>query len=66
MFNRVRFISTDALAAHLNEYIRWYSFDRISTKLEGLSPLHRPSQLTIFLGQSNFRGPVQRRSRGSL
>jgi putative transposase len=44
MFHRVRFISTDALAAHLNEYIRWYNTDRISTKLEGLSPVQYRAQ----------------------
>jgi putative transposase len=44
MFHHVRFISTDALAAHLNEYIRWYNTDRISTKLEGLSPVQYRAQ----------------------
>lgn len=44
MFHRVRFISTEALAAHLNEYIRWYNTDRISTKLEGLSPVQYRAQ----------------------
>lgn len=44
MFHRVRFISTDALAAHLNEYIHWYNTDRISTKLKGLSPVQYRAQ----------------------
>ena len=44
MFHRVRFISTDALTAHLNEYIRWYNTDRISTKLKGLSPVQYRAQ----------------------
>ncbi|UVJ41245.1 IS3 family transposase [Arthrobacter sp. CJ23] len=57
MFHRVRYISTDALAAQLNEYIRWYNTERISTKLEGLSRCNtgpRPSRPRILLGQSNF------------
>jgi putative transposase len=44
LFHRVRFISTDALAAQLNEYIRWYNTERISTKLEGLSPVQYRAQ----------------------
>ena len=44
MFHRVRFISTDALTAHLTEYIRWYNNDRISTKLKGLSPVQYRAQ----------------------
>ena len=43
-FHHVRFISTDALTANLNEYIRWYNNDRISTKLEGLSPVQYRAQ----------------------
>jgi putative transposase len=44
MFHRVRFISTDALETALHEYIRWYNTDRISTKLEGLSPVQYRAQ----------------------
>jgi putative transposase len=44
MFHRARFISTDALNAHLHEYIRWYNTDRILTKLEGLSPVQYRAQ----------------------
>lgn len=44
MFHNVRYISTDALAAHLNEYIHWYNTKRISTKLEGLSPVQYRTQ----------------------
>jgi putative transposase len=44
LFHGVRFISTDALTAQLNEYIRWYNTDRISTKLEGLSPVQYRAQ----------------------
>jgi putative transposase len=44
LFHRVRFISTDALAAQLNDYIRWYNTERISTKLEGLSPVQYRAQ----------------------
>jgi putative transposase len=44
LFHHVRFLSTDALAAALHEYIRWYNTERISTKLEGLSPVQYRAQ----------------------
>jgi putative transposase len=44
LFHHVRFLSTDALATQLNEYIRWYNTERISTKLEGLSPVQYRAQ----------------------
>lgn len=44
LFHRVRFLSTDALTAALHEYIRWYNTERISTKLEGLSPVQYRAQ----------------------
>jgi putative transposase len=44
LFHRVRFISTDALETALDEYIRWYNTERISTKLEGLSPVQYRAQ----------------------
>jgi transposase InsO family protein len=44
LFHHVRYLSTDTLAAHLNEYIRWYNTERISTKLEGLSPVQYRAQ----------------------
>jgi transposase InsO family protein len=44
LFHRVRFLSTDALTAALKEYIRWYNTERISTKLEGLSPVQYRAQ----------------------
>jgi putative transposase len=44
LFHRVRFLSTDALAPQLKEYIRWYNTERISTKLEGLSPVQYRAQ----------------------
>jgi putative transposase len=44
LFHRVRFISTDALTAALHDYIRWYNTTRISTKLEGLSPVQYRAQ----------------------
>jgi putative transposase len=43
-FHRVRFLSTDALATALNEYIHWYNNERISTKLKGLSPVQYRAQ----------------------
>ena len=39
LFHRVRFLNTDALATALHEYMRWYNTERISTKLNGLSPV---------------------------
>ena len=44
LFHRVRFLSTDALAGALHEYIHWYNTERISTKLEGLSPVQYRAQ----------------------
>ena len=44
LFHHVRFLSTDALAAALHEYIRWYNTERISTKLKGLSPAQYRAQ----------------------
>ena len=44
LFHHVRFLSTDALATALNEYIRWYNTERISTKLKGLSPVQYRAQ----------------------
>ena len=44
LFHRVRFLSADALEAALHEYIRWYNTERISTKLEGLSPVQYRAQ----------------------
>nr|WP_231705348.1 IS3 family transposase [Arthrobacter gengyunqii] len=44
LFHRVRFLNTDALTAQLCEYIRWYNTERISTKLEGLSPVQYRAQ----------------------
>jgi putative transposase len=44
LFHHVRFLNTDALAAALHEYIRWYNNERISTKLEGLSPVQYRAQ----------------------
>ena len=44
LFHRVRFISTDALATQLKDYIHRYNTERISTKLEGLSPVQYRAQ----------------------
>jgi putative transposase len=44
LFHPVRFISTEALAAQLNDYIHWYNTERISTNLEGLSPVQYRAQ----------------------
>lgn len=44
LFHHVRFLSTEALATALNEYIHWYNNERISTKLKGLSPVQYRAQ----------------------
>lgn len=44
LFHRVRFINTEALATALHEYMRWYNTERISTKLNGLSPVQYRAQ----------------------
>ncbi|MFE4545691.1 IS3 family transposase [Arthrobacter sp. NPDC056727] len=44
LFHHVRFLSTSALETALHEYIRWYNTERISTKLNGLSPIQYRSQ----------------------
>jgi hypothetical protein len=44
LFHRVRFLNADALAPAIEEYIHWYNTKRISTKLEGLSPVQYRAQ----------------------
>ncbi|MGW0041429.1 IS3 family transposase [Rhodococcus sp. NPDC003348] len=44
LFHHVRYLTVDALTAALHEYIHWYNTDRISTKLEGLSPVQYRAQ----------------------
>ncbi|MBG6226441.1 putative transposase [Arthrobacter sp. CAN_A2] len=44
LFHRVRFVSIDALTSALREYVHWYNTERISTKLEGLSPVQYRAQ----------------------
>jgi putative transposase len=44
LFHHVRFLSTEALAVQLKGYICWYNTERISTKLEGLSPVQYRAQ----------------------
>jgi putative transposase len=44
LFHHVRYLSTDALATALHEYMRWYNTERISTKLKGLSPVQHRAQ----------------------
>jgi putative transposase len=43
-FHHVRYLSIDALAEALHEYLRWWNTDRISTRLEGLSPVQYRAQ----------------------
>ena len=43
-FHHVRYLSIEALTMALHEYIDWYNNDRISTKLEGLSPVQDRTQ----------------------
>jgi putative transposase len=44
LFHRVRFINPEALTAALHEYIHRYNTERISTKLNGLSPVRYRAQ----------------------
>lgn len=39
VFHHVRYLSIDALATALHDYIRWYNTEHLSTTLEGLSPV---------------------------
>ncbi|WP_328526875.1 integrase core domain-containing protein [Kribbella sp. NBC_00359] len=43
-FHHVRHLSLDALTTALHDYIHWYNNDRISTRLEGLSPVQCRTQ----------------------
>lgn len=43
----MRFIGADALTEALHEYIRRYNTERISTKLEGLSPVQYRTQALV-------------------
>lgn len=44
VFHHVQYLSLDALATALREYIHWYNNIRISTKLDGLSPVQYRAQ----------------------
>jgi putative transposase len=44
LFHHDRFPNTEALATALDEYIRWYNNERISTKHGGLSPVQYRAQ----------------------
>ncbi|MFM1727153.1 IS3 family transposase [Prescottella soli] len=44
LFHHTRYLETGALTTALHEYIRWYNTERISTKLEGLSPAQYRTQ----------------------
>jgi putative transposase len=44
LFNHNRYASVDALAEALHNYVGWYNNHRISTQLEGLSPVHYRTQ----------------------
>nr|WP_285245211.1 IS3 family transposase [Pseudarthrobacter sp. fls2-241-R2A-127] len=39
LYHRVRFINAAALTAALHQYIHWYNHERISMRLNGLSPV---------------------------
>nr|WP_269317324.1 IS3 family transposase [Arthrobacter sp. MA-N2] len=43
-YQRVQFTNTDALETALDEDIRWYNTERISRKLESLSPVQYRAQ----------------------
>jgi putative transposase len=44
LFNHTRYVSVDALTEALHDYVGWYNNHRISTQLEGLSPVHYRTQ----------------------
>jgi putative transposase len=52
--HHVRFLSTDTLTSQLKENIHSYNTARISTKLEGLSPVQYRTQ-ALAAGQSAFQ-----------
>lgn len=39
-FHHVRYLDIDALITAIHQYIHWYNNDRISLRLDGLSPVH--------------------------
>ncbi|WP_243619994.1 IS3 family transposase, partial [Rhodococcus sp. ARC_M6] len=47
VFHHVRYLSIDALATALHDYIHWYNHERISTKLQGLSPVQYRVQALV-------------------
>ena len=44
LFHHTTFLNIDALHTAIEEYLRWYNTERISTKLEGLSPVQYRAQ----------------------
>lgn len=44
LFHHVRYLTIEALTSALHEYIGWYNTERISTSLEGLSPVQYRAQ----------------------
>ncbi|WP_353579774.1 IS3 family transposase [Arthrobacter sp. M2012083] len=67
MFRDVRFISTEALATHIDDYIHYHKTRRDSTNLKGPEPSSIPDPgprgLGFYFGQSNFRSPIHDGSR---
>lgn len=43
-FHHMRYLSIEALEIALHDYIRWFNHDRISERLEGLSPVQYRTQ----------------------
>ncbi|QBJ96752.1 hypothetical protein ERC79_12820 [Rhodococcus sp. ABRD24] len=44
LFHHTLYLDTDALTTTLDDYIHWYNTERISTKLEDLSPVRYRAQ----------------------
>jgi putative transposase len=44
LFQHVQYLTIEALTSALHEYIDWYNTERISTRLEGLSPVQYRAQ----------------------
>ncbi|WP_250718781.1 IS3 family transposase [Rhodococcus qingshengii] len=64
VFHHVRYLNIDALATALDEYIHWYNHERISTKLEGLSPVQYRTQTLAAetpISPVQLPGPVHTR-----
>jgi putative transposase len=49
LFHHARYLSVEAFTTALEDYITWYNTERVSTKLEGLSPVQYRTQALTAL-----------------